>query len=91
HRLIEEVASVFSRQGAQAMLGGIHAHKPHLEPYYEAAGFSVLPAGTPLDLRLPVGTLRYPAEPSMRHLVRPLTDTVTYDAGVLHGVLAEVS
>lgn len=54
------------------MLGGIHTHKPHLAPYYEADGFHVLGPGAPLDLELRIGRLRYPAESAMRHLVRPL-------------------
>ncbi|WP_329166958.1 hypothetical protein OHB49_42800 (plasmid) [Streptomyces sp. NBC_01717] len=46
------------------MLGEIHARKPYLAPYYEDDGFSVLAAAAPLDLCLPVGRLRCPAEPS---------------------------
>lgn len=49
------------------MLGGIHTRMPHLAPYDEADGFHVLGPGAPLDLELPIGRLRYPAEPSMRH------------------------
>jgi GNAT superfamily N-acetyltransferase len=87
HRLVEDLVRSYTRQGYEAMLGGIHTHKPHLAPYYEADGFSVLPPGAPLDLQLPVGRIRFPAEPSMRHLVRPLTPQVTYRAGVLGGLL----
>ncbi|MEO3976992.1 GNAT family N-acetyltransferase [Streptomyces sp. CAU 1734] len=88
HRLVDHLVRSYNRQGYEAMLGGVHAHKPHLAPYYEADGFHVLPAGAPLDLQLPVGRLRYPADASMRHLVRPLTPRVSYRAGTLSGLLA---
>jgi GNAT superfamily N-acetyltransferase len=88
HRLVEELVRSYTRQGYQAMLDGIHAHKSHLARYYEADGFSVLSPGMPLDLQLPAGLVRIPADPSMRHLVRPLTPAVSYRAGVLHGLLA---
>ncbi|WP_253195689.1 GNAT family N-acetyltransferase [Streptomyces sp. JHA26] len=88
HRLVDHLVHSYTRQGYQAMLGGIHTHKPHLAPYYEADGFHILPPGAPLDLQLPVGLLRYPADPSMRHLARPLTSRVSYQAGVLNGLLA---
>ena len=71
------------------MLGGIHTHKPHLAPYYEADGFSVLSPGAPLDLQIPVGRIRCPVEPSMRHLVRSLVPRVTYRHGVLEGLLSK--
>ncbi|MEU5109652.1 GNAT family N-acetyltransferase [Streptomyces sp. NPDC021354] len=61
---------------------------PHLASYYAADGFSALPAGAPLDLQLPIGRVRYPADASMRHLVRPLAPHVSYRAGVLEGLLA---
>ncbi|WP_432173946.1 hypothetical protein [Streptomyces sp. Tue6028] len=70
------------------MLGGIHTDKPYLAPYDEADGFSVLSPGAPLDLQIPIGRIRFPAEPSMRHLVRPLAPGVLYRAGVLGGLLA---
>ncbi|MGW3660334.1 GNAT family N-acetyltransferase [Streptomyces sp. NPDC005151] len=88
HRLVGDLVRSYTRQGYQAMLGGIHTRKPYLAPYYEADGFSVLVAGAPLDLCLPIGRLRYPAEPSMRHLVRPLGPAVSYRAGELQGLLA---
>lgn len=88
HRLVGDLVHSYARQGYQAMLGGIHAHKPHLAPYCEPDGFSVLPAGSPLDLCLPIGRLRYPAEPSMRHLVRTLGPAASYRAGELRGLLA---
>ncbi|MFJ5142790.1 GNAT family N-acetyltransferase [Streptomyces sp. NPDC088707] len=87
HLLVDELVRAYTRKGYEAMLGGIHTHKPHLAPYYEADGFSVLPPGAPLDLEIPIGRIRYPAEPSMRHLVRPLTPRVSYRNGVLHGLL----
>ncbi|MFC7895425.1 GNAT family N-acetyltransferase [Streptomyces sp. NPDC057381] len=88
HRLINELVRSYTRQGYEAMLAGIHTHKPHLQPYYEADGFHVLGPGAPLDLQLPIGRLRYPAEPSMRHLARPLAQHVSYGHGVLTGLLA---
>ncbi|MGW6099967.1 GNAT family N-acetyltransferase [Streptomyces sp. NPDC055157] len=88
HGLVGDLVHSYARQGYQAMLGGIHARKPYLAPYYETDGFSVLPAGAPLDLCLPIGRLRYPAEPSMRHLVRPLGPAVSYRTGELRGLLA---
>ncbi|MEU6355216.1 GNAT family N-acetyltransferase [Streptomyces sp. NPDC047072] len=88
HHLVDVLVRSYTRQGYQAMLGGIHTHKPHLAPYYEADGFHVLGPGAPLDLELPIGRLRYPAEPSMRHLVRPLAPQVSYGHGVLRGLLA---
>lgn len=88
HRLVEELVRSYSGQGYEAMLGGIHTHKSHLAPYYEADGFHVLAPGAPLDLQVPVGRLRYPAETSMRHLVRPLAGHVSYGRGVLGGLLA---
>ncbi|WEP00496.1 hypothetical protein A6P39_002365 [Streptomyces sp. FXJ1.172] len=45
--------------------------------------------GPPLYLQLPIGRLRYPAHPSMRHLVRPLAPRVSYRADLLHGLVAE--
>ncbi|WP_229892757.1 GNAT family N-acetyltransferase [Streptomyces tendae] len=87
HQLVDALVRAYTLQGYQAMLGGIHTHKPHLKPYYEADGFHVLGPGTPLDLQLPIGRLRYPAEPSMRHLVRPLASHVAYQHGVLTGLL----
>nr|WP_240437388.1 GNAT family N-acetyltransferase [Streptomyces scabiei] len=88
HRLLDELVRSYSGQGYEAMLGGIHTHKPHLAPYYEAAGFHALAPGAPLDLQLPVGRIRYPANASMRHLARPLAPQVSYRAGVLAGLLA---
>ncbi|MFK0142455.1 GNAT family N-acetyltransferase [Streptomyces murinus] len=88
HQLVDALIRVYARQGYQAMLGGIHTHKPHLKPYYEADGFHVLGPGAPLDLQLPIGRLRYPADPSMRHLVRPLAGHVSYRHGVVAGLLA---
>ncbi|MER0476793.1 GNAT family N-acetyltransferase [Streptomyces sp. Edi2] len=88
HQLVDALVRSYTLQGYEAVLGGIHAHKPHLAPYYEADGFHVLPPGAPLDLQLPVGRIRFPAEPSMRHLVRPLVPRVSYGAGVLTGLLA---
>ncbi|MET9359185.1 GNAT family N-acetyltransferase [Streptomyces sp. NPDC006617] len=88
HHLVDVLVRSYTRQGYQAMLGGIHTHKPHLAPYYEADGFHVLGPGAPLDLELPIGRLRYPAEPAMRHLVRPLVPQVSYGHGVLSGILA---
>ncbi|MCL3999037.1 GNAT family N-acetyltransferase [Streptomyces lavenduligriseus] len=88
HRLVDALVRSYTRQGYQVMLGGIHTHKPHLKPYYEADGFHVLGPGTPLDLELPIGRLRYPAELSMRHLVRPLAGHVAYRHGVVTGLLA---
>ncbi|EGX56746.1 hypothetical protein SZN_26336 [Streptomyces zinciresistens K42] len=88
HRLVDELVRSYSRQGYEAMLGGIHTHKPHLAPYYEGDGFHVLSPGAPLDLELPAGRVRYPANASMRHLVRPLAPQVSYRAGVLAGLLA---
>ncbi|MFH0246440.1 GNAT family N-acetyltransferase [Streptomyces sp. HK10] len=87
HRLVDELVRSYTRQGYEAMLGGIHTHKPHLAPYYEAGAFHVLPPGAPLDLQLPIGRLRYPANASMRHLARPLVPRVSYGAGVLRGLL----
>nr|AHE39228.1 GCN5-related N-acetyltransferase [Streptomyces sp. FR1] len=88
HRLVDELVRSYRGQGYEAMLGGIHTHKPHLAPYYEADGFHVLAPGAPLDLQLPVGRIRYPANASMRHLVRPLAPQVSYRAGILAGLLA---
>ncbi|MER6787926.1 GNAT family N-acetyltransferase [Streptomyces sp. NPDC000658] len=88
HRLVDELVRSYSGQGYEAMLGGIYTHKPHLAPYYQAARFHVLGPGAPLDLELPVGRLRYPANASMRHLVRPLAPQVSYQAGILAGLLA---
>lgn len=88
HQLVDALVRASTLQGYQAMLGGIHTHKPHLKPYYEADGFHVLGPGTPLDLQLPIGRLRYPAEPSMRHLVRPLASHVAYQHGGVTGLLA---
>ncbi|CAL9676838.1 hypothetical protein SUDANB176_07845 (plasmid) [Streptomyces sp. enrichment culture] len=88
---MEQGASQTHRQATSLLLdkaSGIHTHKPHLKSYYEADGFHVLGPGAPLDLQLPIGRLRYPAEPSMRHLVRPLAGHVTYGHGVLAGLLA---
>ncbi|WP_329020271.1 hypothetical protein [Streptomyces sp. NBC_01601] len=48
----------------------------------------VLSPGAPLDLQLPVGQIRFPPEPWMRHLVRPLVRQVSYRAGALGGLLA---
>ncbi|KOU43200.1 GNAT family N-acetyltransferase [Streptomyces sp. WM6378] len=87
HRLVNEMIRFYSGQGCEAMLGGIHTHKPHLERYYEAVGFHVLPPGAPLDLGLPAGRIRYPATASMRHLARPLAPRVSYRAGVLGELL----
>ncbi|MGW4788574.1 N-acetyltransferase family protein [Streptomyces sp. NPDC004230] len=88
HRLVDVLVRSYSGQGYEAMLGGIHSHKPYLAPYYEADGFHVLSPGAPLDLELPVGRIRFPASASMRHLVRPLAPQVSYRAGVLAGLLA---
>lgn len=88
HLLVDHLAGSYTRQGYEAMLGGIHTHKPHLAPYYEADGFHVLAPGTSFDLQLPIGRLRYPADASMRHLVRPLVPQVSYRAGVLTGLPA---
>ncbi|MGW4784990.1 N-acetyltransferase family protein [Streptomyces sp. NPDC004230] len=88
HRLVDALVRSYSGQGYEAMLGGIHSHKPYLAPYYEADGFHVLAPGAPLDLQLPVGRVRFPADVSMRHLVRPLAPQVSYRAGVLAGLLA---
>ncbi|KFG71138.1 hypothetical protein FM21_36335 [Streptomyces mutabilis] len=88
HQLVDALVRAYTCQGYQAVLGGIHTHKPHLKPYYEADGFHVLDPGAPLDLQLPIGRLRYPAEPSMRHLVRPLAGHVSYRHGVVTGLLA---
>ncbi|GLF98031.1 GNAT family N-acetyltransferase [Streptomyces yaizuensis] len=88
HRLVDHLVRSYTRQGYEAVLGGIHTHKPYLAPYYEAGGFRVLPPGAPLDLQLSVGRLRYPADASMRHLVRALMPGVSYGAGVLSGLLA---
>jgi GNAT superfamily N-acetyltransferase len=87
HQLVDALVRDYTRQGYQAMLGGIPTHKPHLKPYYEADGFHVLNPGTPLDLQLPIGRLRHPAEPSMRHLVRPLAGHVAYRHDVVTGLL----
>lgn len=87
HQLVDELVRSYTRQGYEAMLGGIHTHKPHLKPYYEADHFHVLAPGAPLDLQLPIGRLQYPAGPSMRHLVRPLAGHVSYGHGVLGGLL----
>ncbi|MEV8547650.1 GNAT family N-acetyltransferase [Streptomyces sp. NPDC051572] len=89
HLLVDHLVDSYTRQGYEAMLGGIHTHKPHLAPYYEADGFHVLEPGASFDLRLPFGRLRYPADASMRHLVRPLADRVSYRHGVLQGLLAD--
>ncbi|MER6205953.1 GNAT family N-acetyltransferase [Streptomyces sp. NPDC001642] len=89
HRLVDHLVRSYTGQGYEAMLGGIHTHKPHLAPYYEADGFHVLALGAPFDLRLPIGRLRYPSDASMRHLVRPLADRVSYGHGVLEGLLAD--
>ncbi|MGW1496957.1 GNAT family N-acetyltransferase [Streptomyces sp. NPDC002402] len=89
HRLVDHLVRSYTRQGYEAMLGGIHTHKPHLAPYYEADGFHVLEPGTSFDLQLPIGRLRYPADASMRHLVRPLAGQVSYGHGVLEGLLAD--
>ncbi|CAL9333006.1 hypothetical protein SUDANB9_00109 [Streptomyces sp. enrichment culture] len=86
--VVDALVRAYTLQGYQAMLGGIHTHKRHLKPYYEADGFHVLGPGTPLDLQLPIGRLRYPAEPSMRHLVCPLAYHMAYQHGVLTGLLA---
>ncbi|WP_432187491.1 GNAT family N-acetyltransferase [Streptomyces sp. Tue6028] len=88
HHLVDELVRSYTRQGYEAMLGGIHTHKPYLAPYYEADGFSVLSPGAPLDLQIPIGRIRFPAEPSMRHLVCPLVPGVLYRAGVVGGLLA---
>ncbi|MEV7892388.1 N-acetyltransferase family protein [Streptomyces sp. NPDC002817] len=88
HRLVDELVRSYTRQGYEAMLGGIHTRKPYLAPYYEADGFHVLAPGAPLDLELPVGRIRYPANASMRHLARPLAPQVSYRAGILAGLLA---
>ncbi|MER5754442.1 hypothetical protein [Streptomyces sp. NPDC002088] len=88
HRLAGDLVRSHTRQGYQAVLGGIHARKPYLAPCYEADGFRFLPPGAPLDPRLPVGRLRYPAEPSMRHLMCPLSPAVSYRAGELQGLSA---
>ncbi|MFI5748965.1 GNAT family N-acetyltransferase [Streptomyces sp. NPDC051644] len=87
HRLVDELIRSYSGQGYEAMLGGIHTHKPHLAAYYKTDGFHVLSPGAPLDLQIPAGRIRYPAEPSMRHLARPLVPQVSYRAGVLQGLL----
>ncbi|MEV6680722.1 GNAT family N-acetyltransferase [Streptomyces erythrochromogenes] len=88
HLLVGELVRSYTRQGYEAMLAGIHTHKPHLAPYYAADGFTALAPGAPLDLQLPHGRIRFPAEASMRHLVRPLMPRVSYRGGVLHGLLA---
>ncbi|MDX3801084.1 GNAT family N-acetyltransferase [Streptomyces sp. AK04-3B] len=88
HQLVDHLVRSYTRQGYQAMVGGIHTRKPHLAPYYKADGFSVLPPGAPLVLQLPVGRIQWPADASMRHLVRPLVPQVSYGAGVLNGLLA---
>ncbi|WP_254404537.1 GNAT family N-acetyltransferase [Streptomyces anulatus] len=87
HRLIDTLVNAYARQGYEAMLGGIRAHQTHLVPYYENDGFHVLPPGAPLDLQLPIGRIRYPADTTTRHLVRPLVPQVSYRAGVLKGLL----
>lgn len=51
-----------------------------------AAG-RICESAAPLDLQLPAGRIRYPAEPSMRLLARPLLPRVSYRAGVLQGLL----
>lgn len=89
HLLVDALVRSYSGQGYEVMLGGIHTHKPYLAPYYEADGFHVLSPGAPLDLQLPIGRIRCPADVSMRHLVRPLTPRVSYRAGVLAGLLAD--
>ncbi|MCX4481637.1 hypothetical protein OOK44_35275 [Streptomyces cellulosae] len=66
-------------------------HQPpssQLAPYYEADDFHILSPGAPLDLQLPIGRIQYPADASMRHLVRPLASRASYGAGVLRGLLA---
>jgi GNAT superfamily N-acetyltransferase len=88
HQLVDHLVRSYTRQGYQAMLGGIHTHKPHLAPYYEADGFHALAPGAPLVLQLPIGRIQWPADASMRHLARPLTSQVSYRAGVLNGLLA---
>jgi GNAT superfamily N-acetyltransferase len=88
HRLVDELVRSCTGEGYEAMVGGIHTHKPHLAPYYEADGFHVLPPGAPLDLQVPIGRIQWPANASMRHLARPLVSRVSYRAGVLTGLLA---
>jgi GNAT superfamily N-acetyltransferase len=88
HQLVDHLVRSYTRQGYQAMVGGIHTHKPYLAPYYEADGFHVLAPGAPLVLQLPIGRIQWPADASMRHLARPLTSQVSYRAGVLNGLLA---
>ncbi|MDW4912506.1 GNAT family N-acetyltransferase [Streptomyces californicus] len=87
HRLIGTLVRSYTDRGYEAMLGGIHADQTHLAPYYEDDGFHVLPPGAPLDLQLPIGRIRFPASASMRHLVRPLTPRVSYQDGILKGLL----
>ncbi|MFC8949505.1 MULTISPECIES: GNAT family N-acetyltransferase [Streptomyces] len=89
HQLVDRLVRSYTGQGYQAMLGGIHTHKPHLAPYYEADGFHVLAPGAPLLLQLPIGRIQWPADASMRHLARPLISQVSYRAGVLNGLLAD--
>ncbi|MER5549701.1 GNAT family N-acetyltransferase [Streptomyces sp. NPDC002589] len=87
HRLVDELVRSYTSHGYEAMVGGIHTHKPHLAPYYQADGFNVLPPGAPLDLHVPAGRIQWPANGSMRHLVRPLAPQVSYQAGTLTGLL----
>lgn len=68
----------YTSQGYQAILGGIHTHKPHLALYYEADGFHVLSPGAPLVLHPPIGRIQWPVDAPMRPLARPLIAQVPY-------------
>ncbi len=85
HRFVDTLARSYTEEGCEAMVGCIHARQTHLVPYHENHGFHVLAPGAPLDLQLPIGRIRFPANASMRHLVCPLTPQVSYGNGILTG------
>lgn len=60
-----------------------------LTGYYEKRGFTVLPPGKPLLLRIPGGNgaVVYPADAHMQQMWRSLTPGVTASGGVVDGVL----
>ncbi|MEU3495405.1 GNAT family N-acetyltransferase [Kitasatospora cineracea] len=87
--LIEDAAHRFRNAGYRLMSGTFELPYGDLTGYYEKRGFTVLPPGKPLLLRIPEdnGAVAYPADPHMQQMWRPLAPGVTAPGGVIDGVL----
>ncbi len=87
--LIEDAAHRYRNAGYRLMSGTFELPYGDLTDYYEKRGFTVLPPGKPLLLRIPEGNgaVAYPADPHMQQMWRSLTPGVTAPGGVIDGVL----